>query len=426
MALRKEKHNVAQALRFRLVTLIGRPFFAWSDLIQRNNRVVQMVTRRITRSLKFVLIAWRAAAEEFRLQVLQALRYHRHLTLRRAIKGLMWTHMQGTVEYPRRHRMNFLTRQVFEHWKVMRRARELAEMQPRWDRRKLKTWWKVWRSSQQHSIRLHLAVLLLDRVHKRVRQRRAIDGWPGRSEWRLAEEMRQAVLTRGPGRSRLVDTVKSETSARKSVEFANKIEAHAKEKSFLERIAMPIEQRAAVFGMIYSSNDLRSVAKLLEMLKAVLFAWSDAAHVTRVMRGKARLIKLKHGIKEQEAVFRYWMGRASSTAHRTAQWIAKASVRPHTDYVNRLQNEKKRLEAKFILAAGVKGVGEKEDAALEEDIARYFESQWGVSKELDERQCRDAGLARAAASDGISRTFLKKNEQEALTRAFVNRVLKKC
>ena len=106
----------------------------------------------------------------------------------------------------------------------------------------------------------------------------------------------------GAGGTSRSSTQSSEAEAKSRVEAA----AH---RSFLERIALPLEQRAAVFGMIFSADDKGAVRRLLALLRAVLFAWCDAATVQRKLRGLGRLVQFKHRVRLKETMWRAWMGR---------------------------------------------------------------------------------------------------------------------
>jgi hypothetical protein len=255
--------------------------------------------------------------------------------------------------------------------------------------------------------------------------------------------MRRHVLSKGPGRVELVDndgqlTVLKRLSRREelaAMEAESKAKAEAAAyRSFLERSSAPVEQRAAIFGMIFSADDHVAVQKLLNTLRAVLFAWCDMARITRILRGVGRLVQFKHRVRVLERSIRWWMQRTPRTTHRQAQWIAKASVRPHADYVRRQEVERKALEEKYAEAAGPwdPRQGTLDDLLDDDDAAAMMaltQSEWsltgvkGSSAMLSEKTALSAAQVSLVISASKVRSVLKQKEREALARSVVNRML---
>ena len=84
-----------------------------------------------------------------------------------------------------------------------------------------------------------------------------------------------------------------------------------------------MEQRAALFGFIYSAEDSRAVVDLFNTLRIILLSWYDTAHDEKRIRGVHNLIQFKHQRFLVEHHMRKWIGKASATTHRLSLWVNK-------------------------------------------------------------------------------------------------------
>ena len=379
-----------------------------------------------------LLSAWREVAAKAKASARMVVARHRNMLLLAGFKAWRRGYDAHTFTAPQLHRQRFLLRLIISNWRFARRLRVLtSRVLPQRDIRKLRLFFSLWRRRLDCVLRLSLAGLLLLKTMRQNKLRSTLDRWPGRSEWRASEAMRRIVAAKGPGRARLVENTGPSKDAealrllrRKKLRGGEEEEendktvgglkiAAAKHKSFLQRVALPVEQRAALFGFIFSSDDLHAVRGLTEMLKAVVYAWADAAHTSVLLRGRARLVQFRHRALLKKESFRFWAGRTMRTSHRMAQWIAKASVRPHSDWIKQQEEEKRRLEGIFMERAGHKG--DVDDDLLGDSVVGIRLKGRGAAAEK--------GLLSAVASDAHVKRILQKREQDALTKAVVNRLL---
>ena len=436
--LRRERDDLSKALRFRFISLVGRPFFAWSDLAEHARKVTAWCAKRRERLIRAHIAAWRVGASAAKVSARVAVARHQYTTMLTGFKAWRKGFDYQTITVPRLHRQSFLLRLVLASWRFARRLRRLSEeVLPQRNVRKQRLFFSLWRRRLDRALKLSLAGLLLLKAMSQNKLRKALDRWPGRSEWRAAEAMRRIVAAKGPGRARLVENTGPSKDAealrrlqRKKLRGGGEEEendetvgdlkiAAAKYKSFLQRVALPVEQRAALFGFIFSADDLRAVRGLTDMLRAVLYAWADAAHTSVLLRGRARLVQFRHRALQKKDSFRFWAGRTTRTSHRMAQWIAKASVKPHSDWLRQQEEERRKLEVIFMERAGPKGDIDDFDL-LDESVALQIGIKLSSSKGKGPAA---AGLLSAVASDTHVKKILQRRERDALTKAVVNRLL---
>ena len=353
---RREEQRRWKALQFRGASLVGRPFFAWADYARQCRRVKAMQQQHRQRRAEEVFRGLRAAVQASReVQRMAARQRQGHLRKGAWRTWRLVLELQ-TVHAPLRHRMLFLLRQVWEAWQFLGRTLALEAQRVVWQERSLAHVWRRWRDHCFFAVRVERAGHILLRLRNLCRLREALQRWPGRREIALAEEMRRQARLRGPLHAALVSTIcrpRAPAAEKKSrADLVKETAQELSQRSFLERIQLPISIRAAIFGILFSSDDAAAVAGLFEMLRAVLLAWADAAHRERVLRSRARLVAFKRSARLKESIFRKWMGRSTVTAHRMAQWIAKREVGARSrDYLSAQELERKRLEDQFLVQA---------------------------------------------------------------------------
>ncbi len=323
--LRKEQ----KALLYCRATLVVRCFFAWSDF----RRAIVAVKKAKLRHLQMVQrVCLHAMAEEatFVREALAGARlHHKGATLKIFIKAWRTVVDQCLIVFPRMALYRYRGRQFFDELRTMKREKIFHQaLVPYQHRRRAQKIFSSWKRFYVVKLRFSTACDKVEHVKAMYLKRLIMATWPGRASFRKAEQMKKYNDERGRAVSQLVG-VTTGKDKRILMEEA-RIEKENLHRSFIQiRKEAPIQRRAALFGIIYSENDAESVFKLFNMLRAVLFAWSDQAHIDATLRGMERLVMFRHQRWLLQHHMRTWIGRSASTSHRLALWVTRKFEQTH-------------------------------------------------------------------------------------------------
>ncbi len=139
--------------------------------------------------------------------------------------------------------------------------------------------------------------------------------WPGRLEAIKAESMRQRLLRRGRGRSRLIDV-------------PPKVIVKSSAKSFIAPVItrLTIFQRITRLAETLLAPKAKSFNELLHLVITVFNAWVDIAHTVRSMRIKVRYINSRSAHNLLYRALRHWVASTAYTAYRINTWVQKRDI----------------------------------------------------------------------------------------------------
>lgn len=320
--LYRKKYEMAYL--FRGVALTSWCFYAWIDFHVKAGATKRAARRKEIMTLRVCLDAMRDEARYVRLAMDHARQIH--VSLLRCQAFIAWKARVHHRLYhsPRGHHRLTHFRLFFDEVRTMTRERKWKEiLLPQQQRRKAKRMLAVWTALVIRRMRFRLGLSKLDNTFVGFKARRVLDAWPGRDSFAKGEAMRRQMEEKGRARMVLVDVDESEKRNREKERRKREEEEANKHRSFIQyRQRRPVQHRAQLLGIIYSMEDSHSVMRLFTLLRAVLLAWSDAAHTDRMLRGRHRLIMYRHKRFLVEHSLRVWMNRCSATSHRLALWIA--------------------------------------------------------------------------------------------------------
>ena len=331
--MQEERHQEKQqhkALVFRSAALCARCFMGWLDyhlmclkvkrnlVIRSRAKVVRLqMLQRIFIKTTFSDVLFRRA------QWVQGATYRNRRMCKLCIVEWATQARQYFVEKPLRARTLRTLRNCFDVLRLSRRERLMNELVlPMQQQRRMKNCLHAWNRIYTRKMHILHGGNRLEKALMRMRMRAALELWPGRESFEKAEEMRLFLEKRGRAKIVLVDIkqVEDERLRRARAAYAEQ----QKERSFIQmRQNAPIERRAALFGMISSADDPEAVSDLFDVLRAVIYAWFDAAHTDASLRGMERLTKFRHQRALLLQSLRTWIGRCSATSHRLSMWIKK-------------------------------------------------------------------------------------------------------
>ena len=328
----KEKAEVRKeqkAVLFCRATLIVRCFFAWSDF-RRHLVGIKRAKERHLRMIQRVCLTAMAEEAIFTREALVGARsFHRRYILDLYLKA--WHKVKNDHHFtiPSLHLFRNRARLFFDEMRTMQRSRVLSDiMIPHQGKRKMGKIFSSWKRMYIKRLRISIACEKLDHARSMLKLRIIFKNWPGRASFRKAEGLKKYNDERGRSSAALVD-VNHEVLALADMEKA-RIKKEQEHRSFIQvRQQAPIQRRAALFGIIYSENDAKSVSILFNTLRAVLFAWSDIAHEEASLRGMHRLVKYRHKRWLLLQHLRKWITKSASTSHRTTLWVTRKFQETH-------------------------------------------------------------------------------------------------
>ena len=140
--------------------------------------------------------------------------------------------------------------------------------------------------------------------------------WPGRLEALKAEGMRQRLLRRGRGRSRLIDV-----PPKVIVKSSNA-------KSFIAPVItrLTIFQRITRLAETLLAPKAKSFNELLHLVITVFNAWADIAHTIRSRRIKVRYINSRSAHNLLYRALRHWVASTAYTSYRINTWVQKRDI----------------------------------------------------------------------------------------------------
>jgi hypothetical protein len=187
-----------------------------------------------------------------------------------------------------------------------------AHMQSNVVLKSFQTWHKMYSLAVKGKRFLHITSMCILKHKLRLMFLR----WPGRAEILKAESMRQRLLRRGRGRSRLV------TVAPKVLVKA------ANAKSFIAPVItrLTIFQRITRLAGTLLAPKAKSFNEILHLVITVFNAWADIAHTIRSTRIKVRYIHSRSTNNLLYRALRHWVASTAYTAYRINTWVQKRDI----------------------------------------------------------------------------------------------------
>jgi hypothetical protein len=322
-AERWTSQRLDRALLFRSVSLKARCYMGWLDFYLSKLKIKRAHMNRIHMIQRIFLRTIGDAAEIMRLKTNKSVAYYDNSLYKSKFNEWRQETYMHRYLLPQKYCQKRMMKVVWQHFKLEKRVRLYYNLLlPRQKLECLRKKFYAWHHIFSRKIKIDRGCTKLHNALMRMRVRGVMQTWPGRDSFQRAEKMRQFMDEKGRSKIVLVNVTEEENLIRKAA--IEKKEKEERDRSFIQqRKAAPVERRAALLGFIYSADDPGAVETLLNVLRAVLYAWQDQAHTDASLRGMERLVRFRHKRALLFQMLRVWIGKCSMTTHRLALWISK-------------------------------------------------------------------------------------------------------
>ena len=164
-----------------------------------------------------------------------------------------------------------------------------------------------WERSTINCIRKRRGLDILQRCWLRLKSKWVLFRWPGRFEFRMAEQMR-IMLSREPKRlCRLVDRPSPSPMLREV-------------PSFIQPRRLSLLEKAIESGYVIDRQDRDGIARIFQLLQAVFDGWRIILIQKVEIRRRARLVTIRHHRSVCRIAWLNWMYLTPRTSHRVVIW----------------------------------------------------------------------------------------------------------
>lgn len=322
--IRVDEVNYNKALLFRGISLISNAFFIWSDrtsLIRETRREKNLVeVKRASYWFRACFTSWKHLISQTLMWRAVSDSTHKRNTKKKVLKRWSrWASVRSRV-FSDRFRRNHLLSWVFDKWCEARKEFVLFEkMIPKFKKNRLRLTFRAWCDIFKRTSQLNKGIQILSSLHRYLKFKNAIEKWPGRWQWKAAQQLLEKFKKKGRGRSRLVEVIEDRGDNKKLVSaippkrITSFLEPAKNKPTLLHRIAEMI--------MNSDRKNRKSVKETVEVLIAVLYAWSDVAIRERKLRGRSRMVIVNQDRLLRRRLFKVWISQCSRTAKRAMAWI---------------------------------------------------------------------------------------------------------
>ena len=261
---------------------------------------------KLSRLMQAYFLEWCVHTVKCRQRALAAIRKASLSKLRKIFKRIQ-TFIAVEKSRAAHHRCYFLMKSSFEAVLNYRLWTKHDQVRSTLHKRRLRNALEYWERFTILRIRQRRGLDILERCWLRLRLKWALFQWPGRFEFRKAEQMRIRLTKEQKNVCRLVDH-KSPSAKVREV------------PSFIQPRRLSLLEKAIERGFIADRQDRPGILRLFQLLQAVFDGWRIVLHREISLHRRARTVTTRHHRSICRIAWLNWMYLTPRTSHRVIIW----------------------------------------------------------------------------------------------------------
>lgn len=267
----------------------------------------QIEEEKLMRLKQAYFLEWCVVVVKKKQKAVECLRRGRRIMLKyffTKIQRFILSEKSLYCRHNRRFLMKSAFKALFSFYRFSIKFDTLQGIQKRGLKRKYISFWKRIAEVQ---LKFRVGFEIISRWWLRMKLRGTFFNWPGRLEFRKAEQMRISLSRGKRNICHLVDMVVPPLKPREV-------------QSFIQPRRLNIVEKALEYGYLKDFLDRDGIIRLTQLLRAVFDGWRIVLNRVKELRRKARFVTIQHHRGVCRVALINWMYLTPRTSHRVLIW----------------------------------------------------------------------------------------------------------